>query len=105
MTNKNQSEILITCLNDLHNSLNSKLREVKEEKITMNELIELRRYYAKQDKKLRECYRNLKNARASVQELNEVVAVVKKIDELHSIVDSIIKENLENSYKKKHIIK
>ena len=118
MVNKKQSELLTVCLSDLHNSLIDKLEQVKDaskhvsenssseiERFTTHELIELRRYYASQDKKLRECYRSLKNAGASAQELNQVVAIVKKIDELHCIADDIIKENEKHSSKKQPIMK
>lgn len=118
MVNKKQSELLTACLSDLHNSLSDKLEQVKDaskhvsenssseiERFITHELIELRRYYASQDKKLRECYRSLKNAGASAQELNQVVATVKKIDELHSIANNIIKESEESLHKKEHIMR
>lgn len=118
MTNKNQSELLNTCLSELHQSLSSKLFQVKStskyvskssasevQKFAIHELIELRHYYINEDQKLRECYRNLKRLGAQASELNQIVTLVKKIDELYCIADDIIKENEKHSSKKQPIMK
>lgn len=119
MANNNQSELLNTCLSELHQSLSSKLIQVKNavskyvskssasevQRFTMHELIELRHYYMGEDQKLRECYRKLKGLGASASELNQIVTLVKKIDELYCIADDIIKENEKHSSKKQPIMK
>lgn len=118
MANKNQLELFNTCLSELHQSLSSKLVQVKSaskyvskssvsefQGFTMHELMELRHYYMGEDQKLRECYRNLKGLGASASELNQIVTLVKKIDELYCIADDIIKENEKHSSKKQPIMK
>lgn len=118
MANKNQLELFNTCLSELHQGLSSKLIQVKNaskyvskssasefQGFTMHELIKLRHYYMSEDQKLREYYRNLKGLGASASELNQIVTLVKKIDELYCIADDIIKENEKHSSKKQHIMK
>lgn len=118
MANKNQSELLNSCLSELHQSLSGKLIQVKNaskyvskssasevQRFTMHELMELRRYYMVEDQKLRECYRNLKGLGAQASELNQIVTLVKKIDELYCIADDIIKENEKHSGKKQPVMK
>lgn len=117
MANNNQSELLNACLSELHKSLSDKLVQVKNaskymskssasevQRFTMHELIELRHYYMNEDQKLRECYRKLKRLGASALELNQIVTLVKKIDELYGIVDDIIQESEEHSSKKQPIM-
>lgn len=118
MANNNKSELLNACLSELHKSLSDKLVQVKNaskyvskssasevQRFTMHELIELRHYYMGEDQKLRECYRKLKGLGASASELNQIVTLVKKIDELYCIADDIIKENEKHSSKKQPIMK
>lgn len=105
MEKKSQSKVLNACLEDLHKSLNDKLNEVNEERkfaikssskalenITMAELVNLRDYYAREDKKLRECYERLIRLGAPNAEINQIVAVVKQIDKLHKTASDIIKD-------------
>lgn len=118
MANKNQLELLNTCLSELHQSLSSKLVQAKSaskyvsnssasdvQGFTMHELMELRHYYKGEDHKLRGYYKNLKGLGASASELNQIVTLVKKIDELYCIADDIIKENEKHSSKKQPIMK
>lgn len=105
MEKKSQSKVLNACLEDLHKSLNDKLKEVNEERkfaikssskelenITMAELVNLRDYYAHEDKKLREYYERLIRLDAPNAEINQIVDLVRKIDKLYHMTNSIIKE-------------
>lgn len=105
MEKKSQSKVLNACLEDLHKSLNDKLKEVNEERkfaikssskelenITMAELVNLREYYAHEDKKLREYYERLIRLDAPNAEINQIVDLVRKIDKLYHMTNGIIKE-------------
>lgn len=105
MEKKSQSKVLNACLEDLHKSLNDKLKEVNEERkfaikssskelenITMAELLNLREYYAHEDKKLREYYERLIRLDAPNAEINQIVDLVRKIDKLYHMTNGIIKE-------------
>lgn len=105
MEKKSQSKVLNAYLEDLHKSLNDKLKEVNEERkfaikssskelenITMAELVNLKEYYAHEDKKLREYYERLIRLDAPNAEINQIVDLVRKIDKLYHMTNGIIKE-------------
>lgn len=97
MNRKKQSTILDSYLVDLHKSLNKKLNQALEatkdtNRDTLTELINLRNYYASEDKKLRERYRTLVILGAKPVEINQIVDLVRKIDKLYHMTNGIIKE-------------
>lgn len=64
---------------------------------TLEEMNNIRNYYAKQDKELRARYKLLKSKGASVQELNQLVATIKEVDKKFYEMDEAILRSKSNS--------
>ncbi len=64
---------------------------------TLEEMNNIRNYYAKQDKELRARYKLLKSKGASAKELNQLVATIKEVDKKFYEIDNEILRSKNNS--------
>lgn len=78
-------------------------KEVKQEEkgYTLEEMINMKNYYANQDKTLRNKYKTLKEKGASTSTLNDIVRTIKEVDKKYYELDeAILKEKSHSSSKK-----